>query len=49
MSGFQNIVPCGIKDFGVTSISEIVGAIDAEKFNQIVREKFEKLASSLRQ
>ena len=49
MSGFQNIVPCGIKDFGVTSISEIVGAIDAEKFNQIVRAKFEKLASSLRQ
>ncbi len=32
MSGFNNIVPCGIKDFGVTSIAEILGhKIDEEK------------------
>ncbi len=32
MSGFNNIVPCGIKDFGVTSMTEILGQkIDEEK------------------
>ncbi|MBU6140680.1 MAG: lipoyl(octanoyl) transferase LipB [Proteobacteria bacterium] len=33
MSGFGNIVPCGIKEFGVTSMREILGEkIDEEKF-----------------
>ncbi len=32
MSGFNNIVPCGIKEFGVTSMEEILGKkIDEEK------------------
>ncbi len=39
LRGFNNIVPCGIKDFGVTSMKEILGdkKIDLEK---IIMEKF---------
>lgn len=33
MAGFRNIVPCGIKEFGVTSMREILDEkIDEEKF-----------------
>ena len=39
LSGFQNIVPCGIREFGVTSINEIRGEIDKDEFiNSIVNE-----------
>ena len=38
MSGFNNIVPCGIKEFGVTSMEEILGEkIDEEKFLNSVK------------
>ncbi len=43
MAGFNNIVPCGIKDFGVTSMQEIVGEIDHQEFDAIVQKKFEQL------
>ncbi len=43
LSGFQNIVPCGIKEFGVTSIAEVLGKVDEKKFDKIVQQKFEKL------
>jgi lipoyl(octanoyl) transferase len=43
MSGFNNIVPCGIKEFGVTSIAEILGAVDQEIFNELIKQKFEQL------
>ena len=41
LAGFNNIVPCGIKEFGVTTMAEILGAVDGKKFEQLVREKFE--------
>lgn len=42
LSGFQNIVPCGIKEFGVTSMKEL--GVDAVKnFDEIIRQKFEML------
>ncbi len=47
MSGFNNIVPCGIKDFGVTSMHDIVGPVDLSQFDQIVREKFIELKSKI--
>ena len=42
LSGFDNIVPCGIKEFGVTSVAEILGdkKNDLEK---IIEEKFKKI------
>ncbi len=43
MSGFNNIVPCGIKEFGVTSIAEILGKIDQQKFDELLKRKFEQL------
>lgn len=43
LSGFNNIIPCGIKEFGVTSIAEILGRVDDENFEQLVRQKFEML------
>ncbi len=43
MSGFNNIVPCGIKDFGVTSMAEILGKVDQEKFDAAIQKKFELL------
>ena len=46
LDGFNNIVPCGIKEFGVTSIAQILGdkKIDLEKN---IIEKFINLNSSL--
>lgn len=40
LAGFNNIVPCGIKEFGVTTMAEILGKIDEKKFEEFVREKF---------
>lgn len=38
MAGFHNIVPCGIKEFGVTSMREILDEkIDEEKFLNSVK------------
>lgn len=47
MSGFNGIVPCGIKDFGVTSLKEITGKkIDDGKLQKLIREKFYELRDS---
>ena len=43
MSGFNNIVPCGISEFGVTSIAEILGHIDEKKFDDVVQNTFETM------
>ena len=43
LAGFDNIVPCGIKEFGVTTMKEILGEIDEKKFNDLVQKKFEFL------
>ncbi len=41
LSGFQNIVPCGIKEFGVTSIEEILQKkISDEDFINLLKRKF---------
>ena len=41
LAGFNNIVPCGIREFGVTTMEEILGKIDEKKFEELVRKKFE--------
>jgi len=43
LAGFNNIVPCGIKDFGVTTMAEILGEVDDEKFTQLIQDKFKVL------
>ncbi len=40
LAGFSNIVPCGIKEFGVTTMAEILGKIDDKKFEEFVKEKY---------
>lgn len=40
LSGFNNIVPCGIKDFGVTSMAKILTKLDKKNFEQIVQQQF---------
>jgi len=40
LAGFNNIIPCGIKDFGVMTMAEILGEIDDEKFVKLIQEKF---------
>ncbi len=44
LSGFEKIVPCGIKEFGVTSIAEVVGRKDIE-LEEVIVGKFKKLGS----
>ena len=43
LAAFKNIVPCGISEFGVTSMKEILGEVDEEKFEGMVKDKFEEL------
>ena len=43
LAAFKNIVPCGISEFGVTSMKEILGEVDEEKFEGMVKGKFEEL------
>ncbi len=43
LAGFNNIVPCGIKEFGVTTMAEILGKIDGKKFEEFVREKYQTI------
>jgi lipoyl(octanoyl) transferase len=44
LNSFKNIVPCGIKEFGVTSIEEIIGKkINQKDFIKTIQEKFEKV------
>jgi lipoyl(octanoyl) transferase len=50
LSGFDNIVPCGIKEFGVTSIAEILGEkkiqeiLGERKIEEIFEQKFKELS-----
>lgn len=46
LAGFDNIVPCGIKEFGVTTMAEILGKVDAKEFDAVVREKFSQQLSA---
>lgn len=41
LSGFDNIIPCGIKEFGVTSIAEILGKKEIKKI--LSEKKIEKI------
>jgi lipoyl(octanoyl) transferase len=42
--GFNNIVPCGIKEFGITSFSELGRKnFDQENFYKILKKEFENL------
>lgn len=41
LAGFANIIPCGIKEFGVTSVEEILGKIvDVGEVDGLVKERF---------
>lgn len=40
LSYFDNIIPCGIKDKGVTSLEQEVGPVDMEAVKQVVKNKF---------
>lgn len=41
LSGFENIVPCGIKEFGVTSLTEILGKkVSDEEIVNLLMKKF---------
>jgi len=44
LDGFNNIVPCGIKEFGITSFSELgIENFNQENFNKILKKEFENL------
>lgn len=44
LEGFKNIVPCGIKEFGITSLSELgIKNFDQENFYKILTIEFENL------
>ena len=38
LSGFKNIVPCGIKEFGVTSMKEL--GVEAKNLDEVLQKKF---------
>lgn len=47
LNGFRNIIPCGIKEFGVTSIAEIIdGNFDEKKLVSLIEKKFLELFSA---
>jgi lipoyl(octanoyl) transferase len=43
LEAFKAIVPCGLKDFGVTSISDLGGGVSLQRLDQIIQEEFFKI------
>ncbi len=43
LQGFQGIVPCGLKDFGVTSIADLGKKISFAEIDEIIKEEFFKI------
>jgi lipoyl(octanoyl) transferase len=43
LEGFKGIVPCGLKDFGVTSIADLGKRISFEEIDEIIKEEFFKI------
>ena len=43
LEGFKGIVPCGLKDFGVTSIVDLGKEISFVKIDEIIKEEFFKI------
>jgi lipoyl(octanoyl) transferase len=43
LAGFSGIVPCGLKDFGVTSIFDLGKKISFEEIDEIIKEEFFKV------
>lgn len=43
LEGFKGIVPCGIKEFGVTSISDLGKKISEKEIDKIIEEEFFKV------
>lgn len=48
LRGFDNIVPCGLKDYGVTSFEDLgIKNFDEQEFYKIVKEEFYKNLDSI--
>lgn len=43
LEGFKGIVPCGLKDFGVTSIADLGKKISFVEIDEIIKEEFFKI------
>lgn len=43
LEGFKGIVPCGLKDFGVTSIADLGKKISFKRIDKIIEEEFFKI------
>jgi len=43
LDGFKGIIPCGLKDFGVTSIASLGKDVSFKKIDQIIKEEFFKI------
>jgi lipoyl(octanoyl) transferase len=41
LSGFNNIVPCGIREFGVTSMKEL--GVKTENFDEVIKKTYEEM------
>ena len=40
---FENIVPCGVRDKGVTSVEKILGGICSKKIDELFKQKYKEL------
>jgi lipoyl(octanoyl) transferase len=43
ISNFDNIIPCGIQDFGITSMKELGVNISVQNFDSVLQENFYKV------
>ncbi len=43
LKGFEGIVPCGIKEFGVTSIKDMGSIISLKEIDELIKEEFFKI------
>ncbi len=43
LEGFNGIIPCGLKDFGVTSIADLGKKISFAEIDEIIKEEFFKI------
>jgi lipoyl(octanoyl) transferase len=48
LAAFENIIPCGIKEFGVTSMQDLGVKVNNEEMDEVIKSSFDKILQKRR-